>query len=171
MAWEEWEHLKAQAADRQSTRMQLNQVEPGMGGGPGTTPSAYGELKVSQAELAKIGEHASGLFDRLSDKARVSIPSSRKAAGDLTQQGFALGSGLQHVAKRWEEQLNSLRDACAHISNHMRVTKKLHQDDEDYIRRQLSRIDVLDAGFDERGGKPGEKNPVYLPPPSEKKDD
>ncbi|MFH8992705.1 hypothetical protein [Streptomyces sp. NPDC017940] len=170
MAWEEWEQLKEQAAERQSTRMQLDQVEPGMGGGPGTTPSAYGDLAVSQADLARIGEHAFGLFDRLSVKARVSVPSSRTAAGDLTRQGFALGAGLQHVAKRWEEQLKSLTDACAHISNHMRVTKKLHQGDEHYIRRQLSRIDVLDAGFDERVGRPGGENPVHLPPPSPEKD-
>ncbi|MFD9882012.1 hypothetical protein ACFWZT_11160 [Streptomyces alboflavus] len=170
MAWEEWEQLKAQAAERQSTQMQLNQVEPGMGGGPGTAPSAYGELKVHEADLAKIGEHAFGLFDRLSNRGRVAVPSSYKAAGDLSGQGFALGGGLQHVAKRWDEQLNSLKDACAHISNHMRVTKKLHQGDEHYIRRQLSSIEVLDVGFDERVGKPGEKNPVYMPPRQQKDD-
>ncbi|MGA4839251.1 hypothetical protein [Streptomyces sp. G45] len=169
MAWEEWEQLKAQATERQGTRMRLNQVEPGMGGGPGAAPGEYGDLTVRQADLAKIGERAFGLFERLSKQGRIAVPSSECAAGDLTRQGFALGGGLQHVAKRWEEQLNSLRDACAHISNHMRVTKKLHSDDEVFIRRQLSRIDVLDAGFDERVGEPGKKNPVYLPP-EEKKD-
>lgn len=170
MAWEEWEQLKAQAAERQSTQMQLNQVEPGMGGPPGAAPGSYGDLRVHQADLAKIGEHAFDLFDRLSSKGRVAVPSSQQAAGDLTRQGFALGGGLQHVAERWEEQLNSLRDACAHISNHMRVTKKLHQGDEQHIGRQLSRIDVLDAGFDERVGRPGDKNPVYLPPKKQKDD-
>ncbi|WP_405661864.1 hypothetical protein [Streptomyces sp. RK9] len=164
MAWEEWEQLKAQALERQGAQMRLNQVEPGMGGGPGSAPSSYGDLRVSQDDLATIGEHAFDLFERLSSKGSVAVPSSQQAAGDLTEQGFVLGSGLQHVAKRWEDQLNSLRDACAHISNHMRVTRKLHQGDEHYISRQLTSIDVLDAGFDERAGKPGEKNPVYLPP-------
>ncbi|WP_125261806.1 hypothetical protein [Streptomyces alboflavus] len=164
MAWEEWEQLKAQALERKAAQMQLNQVEPGMGGGPGAAPDSYGDLRVNDADLAKIGEHAFDLFDRLSSKGDVAVPSSQRAGGDLTEQGFALGGGLQHVAKRWEEQLNSLRDACAHISNHMRVTKKLHQGDEHYIRRQLSSIDLLDAGFDERAGQPGKKNPVYLPP-------
>ncbi|GAA4963250.1 hypothetical protein GCM10023238_33330 [Streptomyces heliomycini] len=84
-----------------------------------------------------------------------------KAASDLTSQGFALGSGLQHVSNRWSTQLNSVLDACAHIANHMQVTKKIHDGDEAYILRQMSSIATLDAGFDERVGPAGEKNPIY----------
>jgi hypothetical protein len=170
MAWDEWEELKSQAVERQSTSMQLNQVDPGTGGSTAPDPDSYGDLRVTQADLAKIGDHAFKLYDRLWREGRVAVPSSDKAAGDLTGQGFALGAGLQHVATRWDEQLKSLRDACAHISNHMQVTKKLHADDEHYIRRQMSSIDMLDAGFDERIGAPGKDNPVYGPP-SKKKDD
>lgn len=54
-------------------------------------------------------------------------------------------------------------DACAHISNHMQVTKKVHAGDETYIHRAVSSIDALDAGFDERVGEPGKKNPAYEP--------
>lgn len=169
MAWEEWEQLKSQAAERQSAHMQLNQTDPGMGGGPTAQPGSYGDLQVSEAGLAKIGEHAHGLFERLWDEARLAVPSTDKAAGSLTTQGFALGGALQHVSTRWDEQLKSLRDACGHISNHMRVTKKLHAGDEDYIQRQMSSIDALEAGFNERVGKPGEPNPVYGEP-SKKKD-
>jgi hypothetical protein len=140
--------------------MQLNQLEPG-GGGATADPAQYGDLTVSQADLAKIGDHAFTLYNDLWDRGRKAVPSSDKAAGDLSKQGFALGGGLQHVSTRWDEQLSSLRDACAHIANHMQVTKKLHANDDHYIRRQMSSIDVLDAGFDERVGEPGEKNPVY----------
>ncbi|MEV0126052.1 hypothetical protein AB0I16_31665 [Streptomyces sp. NPDC050703] len=169
MAWDEWEQLKSQAADRQPTHMQLNQVEPGTGGSTAPDPASYGDLRVSQGDLAKIGDHAFTLYDRLWKEGRGALSGSDKAAADLTGQGFALGSALQHVSTRWEEQLTSLRDACAHIANHMRVTKKLHADDEHYIRRQMSSIDMLDAGFDERVGEPGKDNPVYGPP--KKKDD
>lgn len=162
MAWDEWEQLKSQAAERQSTQMQLNQVEPGAGGGGNTAdPSQYGDLTVREGDLAKIGDHAFTLYNDLWNKGRRAVPSSDKAAGNLSTQGFALGGGLQHVSTRWDEQLSSLRDACAHISNHMQVTKKLHAGDDHYIRRQMSSIDVLDAGFDERVGDPGKKNPVY----------
>ncbi|MFF6999957.1 hypothetical protein ACFY93_34200 [Streptomyces sp. NPDC008313] len=170
MAWDEWEQLKAQAAAGQEpTHMRLNQLEPGPGGGRVTDPAKYGDLKVSQGDLAKIGDHAFTLYNHLWDKGRSAVSSSQKAAGDLTTQGFALGAALDHVSTRWDEQLGSLRDACAHISNHMSVTKKLHAGDDHYIRRQMSSIDVLDAGFDERVGEPGKKNPVYGAP-SEKKE-
>ncbi|MEV6963073.1 hypothetical protein AB0M97_28710 [Streptomyces sp. NPDC051207] len=161
MAWEEWDRLKAQAAAQEpSAGMQLNQVDGG-GGGVTGTPSTYGDLTVSQGDLAKIGEHAFSLYNDLWDKARRVVPSSETAAGKLSGDGFALGGGLQHVATRWDEQVSSLRDACAHISNHMRVTKKIHSGDEEYVRRQMSSIDLLDGGFNERVGRAGEKNSVY----------
>ncbi|MCS0605971.1 hypothetical protein NX794_32905 [Streptomyces sp. LP11] len=162
MAWDEWEQLKTQAAEGQSAHMQLNHVDPGGGTyGPYVVPSKTGDLKVGHEDLEKIGSSAHHLYDQLWDKARVATPSSDTAAGDLSQQGFALGAGLQHVSDRWEEQLKSLMDACAQISNHMQTTKKVHADDENYIQRQMSSIDALDDGFDERVGAPGEKNSIY----------
>jgi hypothetical protein len=50
----------------------------------------------------------------------------------------------------------------------MRVTKNLHADDDGYIRRQMSSIDLLDAGFDERVGPPGKQNSVYGEPDDKK---
>ncbi|MEU9989377.1 hypothetical protein AB0E10_21795 [Streptomyces sp. NPDC048045] len=159
MAWDEWEQLKAQAAEGKSTHMQLNHVDPGGGTyGPYVTPSKTGDLKVGHGDLVKIGSAAHHLYDQLWDKARVATPSSDSAAGDLSKQGFALGAGLQRVSDRWDEQLKSLMDACAQISNHMQVTKAVHVNDESYIQRQMSSIDALDAGFDERVGAPGRKN-------------
>ncbi|MEU6991422.1 hypothetical protein ABZ953_12295 [Streptomyces sp. NPDC046465] len=164
MAWDEWEQLKSQAAERQSAHMQLNQAEPGMGGSTTPDPASYGDLRVAQNDLAKIGDHAFKLYDRLWKEGRGALSGSDKAAADLTGQGFALGSALQHVSTRWDEQLKSLRDACAHIANHMQVTKKLHANDEHYIRRQMSSIDTLDTGFDEQVAKHGKDNPIYGPP-------
>ncbi|MFJ9035511.1 hypothetical protein ACIRF8_02795 [Streptomyces sp. NPDC102406] len=169
MAWDEWEQLKTDAAERQSTQMRLNQVDGGGGASP-PLPGKTGDLTVKDADLTKIGSHAKTLYDGLWDKARVADSSSSKAAGNLLGQGFSLGSGLQHVADRWEEQLKSLMDACAHVSNHMQVTKKVHEGDEHYIQRQMSSIDALDQGFDERVGEPGKPNPAYYGKPDEKKD-
>ncbi|WP_225840079.1 hypothetical protein [Streptomyces sp. NK08204] len=159
MAWDEWEQLKAQAAEGQSAHMRLNHVDGGGGPyGPYVVPGKTGDLKVGHEDLVKIGSAAHHLYDQLWDKARVATPSSDSAAGDLSKQGFALGTGLQHVSSRWEAQLKSLMDACAQISNHMQVTKTVHANDDNYIQRLMSSIDVLDAGFDERAGAPGEAN-------------
>lgn len=161
MAWDEWEELKEEAARKHAVHMELNQTDGG--GGYTAQPSQYGDLKATQGDLAKIGSHAFTLYNDLWQKGRKAVPSSEKAAGVLTKKSFLLGEGLQHVADRWDEQLSSLRDACAHISNHMSVTKKIHANDDHFINRQMSSIDALDTGFDERVGKPGDKNPVYYP--------
>ncbi|SMF82556.1 hypothetical protein [Streptomyces sp. Amel2xC10] len=162
MAWDEWERLKTEAASGEGPHLRLNQLDPGSGPvRPAPDPGRYGELKVGQQDLARIGTNAFELYNDLWDKGRRAVPTSESAAGKLTAAGFALGGALQHVALRWDEQLGSLRDACAHISNHMTVTKKLHAGDDHYIRRQMSSIDLLDTGFDERVGEPGRPNPVY----------
>ncbi|MFF6907322.1 hypothetical protein ACFY9Q_15405 [Streptomyces sp. NPDC012389] len=139
MAWDEWEQLKSQAA------MQLNRV-PDEGGG--TAPG--GDLKVSQKDLAAVGDSAFKLFERLGKDGRDAWSPSQSAAKDLTTQGFALGGALDHVQKRWEKQLTSLLDACAHISNHMDYTKNAHAGDEYHIYSTLSSISTLDEGFTER---------------------
>ncbi|MFI6468189.1 hypothetical protein [Streptomyces sp. NPDC050538] len=149
MAWDEWEQLKSEAAQKQSAHMQLNQLAPS-GGGGGRGKNAWGDLTVSQKDLAAVGSAAQSLFDdfgQYSDYARVA---SMTAAGGLKDEGFALGGALDHVAERWGDQVQSLLDACAHISNHLRFTKNQHAADESYIAGTLSSISLLDKGFDHR---------------------
>ncbi|MFE2292340.1 hypothetical protein [Streptomyces sp. NPDC059452] len=151
MAWDEWEQLKAAAAEKHSTRLQLNGIPPE--DTPGT-----GDLKVNQTDLAAVGNSAFKLYERLWDKGRVALPGSDRAATDLRGQGFELGSALRHVSKRWSKQLRSLTDACAHISNHLDFTKNAHQGDEYDIKHQLSSITMLDKGFDDDYAPKGKRN-------------
>lgn len=148
MAWDEWEQLKAEAAQKQSTHMQLNQL-PADGG---SSAPPQGDLQVSQKDLAAIGDAAYKLyndFGKYSDHARLS---SMSAAGGLKTEGFAIGGALDHVAEHWVDQCQDLQDACAHISNHLDYTKNAHAGDEVYIAGTLSSIADLDKGFDERKG-------------------
>ena len=64
-----------------------------------------------------------------------------------------------------DEQLKSLMDAAPqHFEPHAgHRLKNVHAGDEHYIHRQVSSIAALDAGFDERVGEPGKKNPAYEP--------
>ncbi|MEV0641329.1 hypothetical protein AB0I77_41690 [Streptomyces sp. NPDC050619] len=151
MAWDEWEQLKGDALKRQqsSAHMQLNQLPADQGGS-----SPQGDLRVNQSDLAAVGNAAYDLhrdFERYSDHARVA---SQKAAAGMTKQGFkTLGSALDHVAERWIDQVRSLLDATAHISNHLDYTKNAHAGDEVYIAGTISSISTLDEGFDQRAGK------------------
>lgn len=148
MAWDEWERLKAQAAEERPARMQLNQLAPEPGGGG----NQQGDLQVNQKDLAAIGDAAFELrqrFERVSGHARAA---SQKAAGGLKSEGFALGGALDHVASRWGDQSRSLLDATAHISNHLDYTKGAHAGDEVHIAGTVSSIATLDSGFNERKG-------------------
>ncbi|WP_181957534.1 hypothetical protein [Streptomyces paludis] len=147
MAWDEWEQLKAAAAEQQPTQMRINQYQA-EGGGAGA--GGQGDLKVNQTDLAAVGNSAYELFDGLGRYGRDAWSSSQTAAKDLSTQGFALGGGLHHVQEKWENQLTSLLDACGHISNHMRFTKKTHQEDERATVTTVSSITLLDEGFSER---------------------
>jgi hypothetical protein len=59
---------------------------------------------------------------------------------------------LEHVTEHWGDQVRSLLDATAHISNHLDYTKNAHAGDEVHIANTLSSIATLDKGFDERKG-------------------
>jgi hypothetical protein len=128
--------------------MQLNQLPPEAGGGP----PPQGDLKVNQKDLAAIGDVAYRMYGDLEKAGAHARASTQKAAGTLKTETFALGGALDHVASRWIDQVRSLQDACAHISNHLDYTKGAHAGDEVYIATVVSNIDTLDKGFDERSG-------------------
>ncbi|BCM64862.1 MULTISPECIES: hypothetical protein [Streptomyces] len=150
MAWEEWEQLKREAAERRSTGMRLNQLSSGGGGG---AAQPGGDLTVNQRDLAAIGNKAFDLWAVLGNHGRDAWASSQSAASDLKGQGFSLGGGLDHAQERWERQLTTLLDACAHISNHLEFTKRVHRGDEHYVAGRLSSIATLDQGFREEAGR------------------
>ncbi|MFD5796532.1 hypothetical protein ACFWIO_23990 [Streptomyces diastatochromogenes] len=150
MAWDEWEQLKGDALQRRqgSTHMQLNQLPVD----PGGSANPQGDLRVNQTDLAAVGNAAYELhqaFQHDSDLARMN---SLKAADGLSSEGFEIGSALDHVAQHWVDQVQTLLDATAHISNHLDYTKGAHAGDEVYIAGTLSSIATLDQGFDERKG-------------------
>lgn len=118
--------------------------------GRGRRARSRGDLKVDQQDLAAVGDAAFKLFDNLGKYGRDAWSISQTAAKDLSTQGFALGGALDHVQERWENQLKTLLDACAHISNHMDFTKGAHAGDEYYIYGVVSSISTLDDGFTER---------------------
>ncbi|MEV0736250.1 hypothetical protein AB0I51_09810 [Streptomyces sp. NPDC050549] len=154
MAWDEWEQLKAQAAERHSAKMELNQLAPDPGGSEGGD-SAQGDLRVNQRDLAAVGDAAYQLYQGFTHYSGYARTASVTAAGGLKKQGFALGAALDHVAERWAEQTRSLLDATAHISNHLDYTKGAHAGDEVYIAGTISSISTLDGGFDHRSGQSG----------------
>ncbi|MBL3670689.1 hypothetical protein JL475_32930 [Streptomyces sp. M2CJ-2] len=144
MSWDEWEQLKAQAADRQSTRTQLNQA-PAQGPGPGGKP----DLVVRQDDLGAVGHDAFVLHGDLVKKVDIAgagmnsdhAGSTHQAASALSRVGFAMGDELMTTLTVWESQVKAVRQACAHISNHLDFSKKLHANDDAGIAAVIMRRD------------------------------
>ena len=142
MAWDEWEELKAAAAEKHAARMELNHA-----------PSPGGDLQVSQKDLAHIGDRAFKLWNRLGTDGKHADASTEKAAGDLKGRNFRLGVALSTTHTGWDKQLKTLLDACAQISNHLDYSKKVHSGNDHFIGGRLSSIATLDGGFTDVGAK------------------
>ncbi|MFJ8006503.1 hypothetical protein [Streptomyces fagopyri] len=139
MAWDEWEKLKADAARRSTTHMRLNQLpaEPGGGGGA--------DLVVDQDDLGAVGHEAFVLYGELHRTTDIAGAGADKAgAGSTTQSaaalkshGFEMGGALETTVEVWTSQARSVLQACAHISNHLDFSKKLHAEQDARIAAVL----------------------------------
>lgn len=144
MAWDEWEQLKAQAADRQPTHMRLNQATA-QGPGPGGKP----DLVARQDDLGAVGHDAFVLHGDLVKKVDIAgaglnsdhAGSTHQAASALSRANFAMGDELMTTLTVWESHVKAVRQACAHISNHLDFSKKLHANDDAEIAAAITRRD------------------------------
>ncbi|MEV6697744.1 hypothetical protein AB0M68_11260 [Streptomyces sp. NPDC051453] len=146
MAWDEWEQLKSDAAARRSEKMQLNQLAPEPGGG-GSTGGA--DLVVNQDDLGAVGHEAFILHDHLHTQADIAGAGADKHGSGSTMQAatalkvgnFEMGSALETTVSVWTTQVKTVLQACAHISNHLDYSKKLHAQDDATIAVDLHQRD------------------------------
>jgi hypothetical protein len=135
MAWDEWEQLKSDAAQRSSSRMQLNQL-PAESGGSGGGGGADADLVVNQNDLGAVGHEAHTLFEDLRTGTDIAglytdgAGSTMQAATTLKSHGFQMGSALTLTVEVWTSQAKTVLQACAHISNHLDYSKKQHARDD-----------------------------------------
>ncbi|WP_030218525.1 hypothetical protein [Streptomyces bikiniensis] len=142
MSWGEWEKLKSDAVERQSSQMRLNGLDGNGGAGAGS-----GDLVVNRDDLGAIGHEAYLLYGRLSRDGDHARPSTFDASIALTNGNFTSGSELLKVHDRWNSQLRTLLDACARISNHLDYTKSTHAKDDADIGGRLLSTSKIDEYF------------------------
>ncbi|MFI1400839.1 hypothetical protein [Streptomyces sp. NPDC020681] len=121
---EEWASARADA----SVSMRLNQLaDPGGGGGGGT------DLTVSRDDLGAIGSDAYKLYNRLADDGDHARQTTHDASIALLNANYETGTALLKVNGVWADQLKTLMDACANISNHLDYSAASHKNEEDDI--------------------------------------
>ncbi|MEV2210821.1 hypothetical protein AB0H86_04840 [Streptomyces sp. NPDC050997] len=151
MAWDEWEQLKADSAQRSSTHMQLNQLAADGGGGGGSSSN----LVVNQDDLGAVGHEAHTLFEDLRTGTDIAglhtngAGFTMQAATSLKSHGFEIGGALELTVEVWTSQAKTVLQACAHISNHLDYSKKQHAHDDDKIAAQVRHRDGSAASVSE----------------------
>ncbi|WP_406146531.1 hypothetical protein [Streptomyces sp. NBC_01012] len=137
MAWDEWEQIKSEVAERNSARMQLNEAAaPGGGGG------SNGDLVVHDDELGKLGNTAYELRQQFSTDSDFARASTFTASIDLFNDGLDMGAALTELHDAWNSQTSTLKEACAHISNHFDFTRAQHSKDNVHIDTSLSAVQI-----------------------------
>lgn len=138
MVWEEWERAKAMVRDRREAGMRLNQAPPGGGAGDG-------DLVVRQDDLGAVGHEAFTLHVELKKRADIAgagadasgSGSTMQAAAALKSRSLALGTELESTLEVWNSQVKHVLQACAHISNHLDYSRRLHAQDDALIAADL----------------------------------
>ncbi|MCX5340074.1 hypothetical protein [Streptomyces atratus] len=125
MAWDEWEQAKAEGtANRSAVQMQLNQAAASGGGG------GQKDLVVHNDQLGKLGNLAYTLREGLRVDADHARQNTFDASIELFNDGLDMGSALTELHDAWNTQVGTLKEACAHISNHLDYSRTQHAKDE-----------------------------------------
>ncbi|MFC7931489.1 hypothetical protein [Streptomyces cinereoruber] len=139
---DEWAQLVSEAKQRHSAGMRLNQLEPGSGG---TGGEAGMDLVVTQDDLGAVGHEAFLLHGELRKKAdivgagvdRNGEGSTARAARELTDRNLTMGGELYTALSVWDSQVKTVLQMCAHISNHLDYSKKMHANEDAAIAATL----------------------------------
>ncbi|MEU0086560.1 hypothetical protein [Streptomyces sp. NPDC006274] len=136
MAWDEWEELKAEAAARQESRMQLNGT-----GGPGGTGADAADLKTgSSGQSAAV----KALVERIGpglNKAGVYADEDTNAA-ERAFKGWATGAGLKDAHEEWALQVNNLKARLAQDQAALSKTKRDFQYIDHDVKSSMARLDI-----------------------------
>ncbi|MFE6775345.1 hypothetical protein [Streptomyces sp. NPDC057702] len=132
---EEWGRIRGEAAAR--TRLD---------GTGGTSGGDADRLVVHQEDLGRVGHEAFLLHGKLKKAADVARGatgegSTATAATTLTSHHFAMGTALTATAAVWDDQVRTLLQSCAHISNHLDFSKKSHTHEDEKIAATMSHRD------------------------------
>lgn len=130
MAWDEWEKIKAEAAARHDSHMQLNST----GGAAGTADlktNAQGKRGAIKALVERIRP---GL-----DKVGVHADETTDAA-ERAFKGWATGAGLKDAHDEWALQVKGLKARLAQDQTDLSRTKRDFQYVDHDVKSSLARL-------------------------------
>ncbi|MBT2526862.1 amino acid ABC transporter permease [Streptomyces sp. ISL-99] len=141
MAWDEWEQLKAEAAQRQSANMQLNQLPSSGGGGSG------GADRLKHTD--KPWTDAAGIAGALRTSTATAKNELHDAHAGIESgtEGLDSVGALKGVLRSWEERLEAVRDECNYLESALRGVVKAQGASDARVK---SSIDSVRSPVDEK---------------------
>ncbi|MFC0601810.1 hypothetical protein [Streptomyces palmae] len=101
------------------------------------------DLVVKRDDLGAIGHDAYRLHTAMTKNGRHAHSSTAAAATALTNRNFTCGAALTKVNRDWSTQLDTLKHACAQISNHLDYTQAAHAKDDQHIAGELTAVSKI----------------------------
>ncbi|MFF5535023.1 hypothetical protein ACFY71_21485 [Streptomyces cinerochromogenes] len=126
MAWDEWERLKADAAARGSTGMQLNHV-----------PSDPGGLKSDKKAWTKAGEDTKGLQDGIG-KALGKLDDGQAGLGDTS--GVQSAAAQQELYESWKKYVGDVKARCGELGGLMEKSGRDFAMTDAEVKAELDKI-------------------------------
>ena len=116
--------------------MQLNQYPADGGSGGGDQ-----DLVVHDDQLGALGNMAYELREQVSAAGDHARQNTFDASIELFNDGLSMGSAMTQLHDSWSTQLQTIKEACAHISNHLDYTRASHAKDEDKVVAEMTSLD------------------------------
>jgi hypothetical protein len=139
VAWEEWEQLKAAAAERHSARVQLNQLLADQGGTSSGSSGASGELRSDKKAWSAAGEGVGGLRGNIA-KALAKLQDGQKGLGKDSECSTAAAQREVHTS--WERYVRNVSGRCEKLAGLLEKvgTDQLRTDEA--IRDEIAKLKI-----------------------------
>ncbi|MEU6658431.1 hypothetical protein [Streptomyces sp. NPDC046821] len=122
MAWDEWEQLKGQAADRHTAHVQLNSASAAGDHSAPATGSGGPDLLITDTPWTGAARVAKELSTS-THNGLTELTKSDNGIGVCTQ-GFDCTAALKEIQPTWEERLQTVRDECDYLHDALGKTGK-----------------------------------------------
>ncbi|MEU0602481.1 hypothetical protein ABZ484_30270 [Streptomyces sp. NPDC006393] len=149
MAWDEWEQLKAAAAERHSTRMQLNQLPGDQNGTSSTGSGASGRLRSDKKAWSTAGQGVGNLRDNIG-KALTKLEHGTAGLGKAS--GSSTAAAQKSVYDSWERRVKDISQLCNGVAG---VLEKVGNDQlktDEAIRAEIAGLKVHSEDTSAAGG-------------------
>ncbi|MGV9994317.1 hypothetical protein [Streptomyces sp. NPDC003374] len=149
MAWDEWEQLMAAAAERHSTRMQLNQLPGDQNGTICSGSGASGRLRSDKKAWSTAGQGVGDLRDNIG-KALTKLEHSTTGLGKGSACSTA--AAQKSVYDSWERRVKDISELCNGLAG---VLEKVGNDQlktDESIKAEIAGLKVHSEDTSAGGG-------------------